>query len=123
VEILCDDCHDVPAELDDPGHLDGPPADLDFSPLAGSVSYDAESGECSDSYCHGAALFAGGSLTEPVWTAVGEDQAECGTCHGLPPARRHPQVDNCGACHRRVADNELNIVDPTLHINGRVDVN
>ena len=75
---------------------------------------------CANTYCHGAPL-SGGTNTVPEWTRVGDDQAACGTCHGLPPADGHPPLDNCVDCHADVVDADRNIVAADLHINGRVD--
>ena len=125
-EVLCDDCHDVPSAVNDPGHLDAAPADLTWSALAqadGAVpSFDRTQATCSDTYCHGPTLIPGGTNTTPVWTTVNANQATCGTCHGLPPEAPHPSGTNCEPCHGMVVDGAGNFVDPSLHINGIVEV-
>jgi predicted CxxxxCH...CXXCH cytochrome family protein len=56
-----------------------------------------EAGTCTNVYCHGAALHAGGgSTTAPRWDA--EPVGGCGTCHGAPPPS-HAQAE-CTSCHK-----------------------
>jgi predicted CxxxxCH...CXXCH cytochrome family protein len=125
-ELLCQDCHVVPANVDDPGHLDPAPAELNWSALVladgASPTFDRAAATCAGSYCHGSTLPAGGSNTTPVWTTVDGSQAACGTCHGVPPAAPHPASEECGTCHGAVIDNNLNFVNPSRHIDGIVDV-
>jgi predicted CxxxxCH...CXXCH cytochrome family protein len=98
--ISCTECHQVPASLHEPGHIDhGPPA-IVFPNISGvgilartdgaQPSYDASRASCGGVYCHGnGQLLLNGDGTEgllrnPVWSA-GSSQAACGACHGLPP--------------------------------------
>jgi predicted CxxxxCH...CXXCH cytochrome family protein len=94
----------------------------------GTAAWNRQDRTCTDTYCHG--NFGGGNASNaPVWTAA--DQAACGTCHdigGDPDllAGIHPYhietVDlTCGDCHASVADTLLNITNPALHVDGRVD--
>ena len=83
--LACTDCHTVPTSV---LHATGS-VEFAWSPglaAAGGTSprFDAVTGTCASTYCHGATL-GGGSNTEPVWTTVDGSQAACGTCHGLPP--------------------------------------
>ncbi len=125
-EILCRDCHRVPAEAADPGHIDAAPAELTWSALASADGalpvFDRAAESCSGVYCHGPTLIPGGQNTEPIWTIVDGTQAACGTCHGLPPDAPHPPSSQCDTCHGMVVDGVFNFVDPSLHINGTVDV-
>jgi predicted CxxxxCH...CXXCH cytochrome family protein len=122
--LACADCHLVPTKLDDPGHLDHPlPAQLTWSSLAAargaSPSFDSSNATCNGVYCHGAKT-RGGTNKSPLWVG-GSSEAECGTCHGAPPANHYG--DNCSWCHPTmkggVADG---FADPARHIDGKVDV-
>ncbi len=57
-------------------------------------------GETCTVYCHGVSL-SGGTITEPSWTDLDEDQVYCGSCHSVPPTENHPMVtdDFCENCH------------------------
>lgn len=68
-----------------------------------------------------------GNNPQLVWTEVGTGQADCGTCHGLPPlghrvADDRVPVEECSVCHPRVVDENYDIIDKALHINGQIDV-
>ena len=121
----CSACHVTPSALLDPGHLDASlPAEVIWGELAqtkdAAPSWDGAS--CGEVYCHGA-FGKGNQENRPSWTKVGEGQAACGTCHGLPPTEeKHPNIDNCSLCHGKVVDKDGNIIDKTLHINGSPDV-
>ncbi|MEJ7601818.1 MAG: CxxxxCH/CxxCH domain-containing protein [Kofleriaceae bacterium] len=121
--VACAECHTVPARWDDPGHVrtsgaaDPPPAEvvlgaraaqtLDPVDRAGAPSF--ADGTCSNVYCHGDVLHAGGGLmTDPRW----DDPAPsgtCGRCHGAPPPS-HVQ-DRCASCH-----------PAELHLDGAIQV-
>jgi predicted CxxxxCH...CXXCH cytochrome family protein len=135
----CTACHPTPDDYTDPGHLftasgalEPPRARIRFGALAretpdpdarsGPPEYDRTTGTCDDVYCHGAVLpdRANAELTQPGWFHVGQGQAACGTCHGLPPTD-HPQ-GACDHCHQRVAGTDLRIVDASLHVNGEVEL-
>jgi predicted CxxxxCH...CXXCH cytochrome family protein len=117
--IACTECHVVPRDVFDPGHIDHrPPAVLTFGTLATegdhSPAYSYVTRTCSDTYCHQAA--------NPVWNAPRRSDQACGTCHGLPPAAPHPQNQQCSQCHAAVVDAGRTIIAPALHVNGVVDV-
>jgi len=123
----CYHCHVVPVNYDDPGHVDNVPlpAEVVFSEFAsdsGNTSpiWNRSSFSCSDVYCHGA--FSLGNNKKVTWNAVGVGEATCGSCHGLPPATNHPQNTQCNICHGRVVDANFNIIDKTLHINGKAEL-
>ena len=113
--MACEQCHQVPAAVSSPGHLDGNRvAEVKFSGLAvKNASANWNGTTCNNTYCHGSAA--------PKWTSVGTGEASCGTCHGRPPALPHPQVENCSLCHGEVVDVNGVIVNKTLHVNGRVE--
>ena len=112
----CSACHVNPESFDAPGHIDGArPAEITWGELARAGGADPtwDGTTCSNVYCHGE--FA------PVWTKVGEGQAACGTCHGLPPGGTHPASDICNLCHPGVVDENRVIIDRDRHIDGEVD--
>jgi predicted CxxxxCH...CXXCH cytochrome family protein len=111
----CSECHVVPARWDAEGHVrragkaDPGPAEVVFGSLAsatldpadrdGPATYDGTT--CSNVYCHGAALHAGGgSATAPRWDDP-TTPGGCTTCHAAPPPS-HLQsitVETCASCH------------------------
>lgn len=145
VAAACSNCHVVPPTYDAPGHIDGGPvaAEVTFGNLAThggtlSPSYDASVTTCSGTYCHGGFVFTLAETENPrgyaedtiegnnvsvVWTQVGTGQAECGTCHSIPPTGHiDAPANRCFTCHSAVVDADLNIINPSLHINGEVNV-
>jgi hypothetical protein len=142
-QIPCSTCHIVPQNYSDPGHvIDDPlPAEVIFSPLAvhniaNSPMYNYSTATCSDTYCHGNFAFLRDSSTnqfayidtamlgnnrEVIWDEVGIGQADCGTCHNLPPTG-HLNNTSCSGCHFGVVDADNNIIDPEKHINGEKNV-
>lgn len=126
--VKCDECHVVPAKVDQPGHFDfAGPVQPHFSGVAtawGSTpTFDGQA--CANVYCHGAKLPggapSGGQHTSPVWTQVDGTQTQCNGCHGLPPPAPHPADDQCSKCHSNV-DANRQVIDPALHVNGRVEL-
>ncbi len=139
----CSHCHADVTSFPSAGHIDGGPASADvvFSSFATSdgelaTVYDPSTATCSNVYCHGGFEFLKSESTAPFvytgtsitgnnllmeWTDVGTNQAECGTCHGLPPTG-HTPIPTCSGCHPRVVDGANNIIGPDLHINGEIDV-
>jgi len=110
-KLACGECHVVPATWDAEGHIlhngvaiTTPPAvtfgaraALTLAPAdrAGPPSY--ADGTCSNVYCHGAVLHAGGgTTTRPRWDDPAAPGA-CDRCHGAPPPS-HSQ-SNCASCH------------------------
>jgi predicted CxxxxCH...CXXCH cytochrome family protein len=117
----CDECHVVPERWDAPGHVlgdDTPGAEVVFGALARHTlagaglepAYDPATGRCTSVFCHGGSLDdAAATRVDPVWTAVGQGQADCGTCHGQPPASHAPALpaDGCDTCHPITADQHI----------------
>ncbi len=129
-QVACTECHLVPEAMPDAGHVDTAlPAELTFGDLAtagGTIEphYAYDDNTCTNVYCHGDTLFDGGPPSDPVWTQVGVGTTACGTCHGLPPASPHPQLDTCVSCHGCVVDDDNAILaeQAYLHINGTVNL-
>jgi predicted CxxxxCH...CXXCH cytochrome family protein len=83
---------------------------------------------CSNTYCHG--YFKNGNVdNKPVWTDP--TSSECGSCHGdgsnpIPkiPSQggSHPTDTDCYLCHGGVVDANLNIINPSKHIDGLLNL-
>lgn len=145
-EIDCSTCHEVPQDYFDPGHTDSPlPAEVILNNLAihniaVNANYDYSIATCSSVYCHGNFEFLKDSSTNQfaytsdkmigntrsmIWNQVDGSQAECGSCHNLPPEGHiSATIDACGSCHSGIVDSEGNIVDSLSykHINGEKNV-
>ena len=144
-DIRCSNCHKYPTSVYADGHLgsDGK-AEIIFGKLAvtggASPTYSFTDNTCSNTYCHGNFTFYRDSSTSGrrfvytgesmkgnnvsvKWTQVDNTQAECGSCHGLPP-EGHVEyaLTNCVFCHPSVVDGNGNIIDQTKHINGEINV-
>ena len=141
--VACTECHNVPAQLYSPGHVDhGPPATVfpDGSGMlaradSATVSYDPATATCTN-YCHGSGAdlstdTAPGLNHTPVFNG-GPGQAACGTCHGIPPKRPGTGYHNgvtsitqCSGCHPKTVTPAGNIIinpdGTSFHINGQVD--
>ncbi|MEI7892112.1 MAG: CxxxxCH/CxxCH domain-containing protein [Myxococcales bacterium] len=122
--VDCSDCHIVPMQLRDPGHIDSKlPAEIVFSSVAsaGGVTpaWDRSKATCV-AFCHGQSSW-GGKLTQPAWTTVDNTQAKCGNCHGVPPPPPHSSNTACFQCHPDI-DATGNISNRALHVNGVVNV-
>ncbi|NIO27684.1 MAG: CxxxxCH/CxxCH domain-containing protein [Candidatus Latescibacteria bacterium] len=137
--LSCNACHIVPLFLFSPTHLDlSPPGGQPLDSIAeitwhgiadgGNAVWNRSSRTCAGTYCHGS--FTGGNANNaPIWTGTG--QATCGSCHdvGSDPAQLqwkheyHIETAGllCADCHASVIDTEHNIIDLTLHVNGRAD--
>ncbi len=148
--LRCSNCHKFPSGgFSDPSHIDADGrAEIIFGRIAVigegiNSSYDLGSGNCSNTYCHGNFVFykdsasadrqfiytdseITGNNVSINWTAVGQGQAECGSCHGLPPTGHQSfPLASCGVCHSGIFDRDGNIVDSLKykHINGEIDLN
>ena len=112
--VSCDECHVVPTNVLDTGHVDTAlPAEVTFGDIATTDDlvpvWDPVQRTCSSTYCHGGAGF-GGTLTTPSWDATDGAAAACGACHSLPPPPNHPAIALCLSCHKN-----------TLHTKEHVD--
>ena len=142
--VPCSACHAVPSTVVNRAHLDGVAgAELvfDLMKFPGSgQTYDAGSGTCANTYCHG--NFANGNGNSTMsWTDVSGNAARCGTCHGnaaltdpedkarpktVSQGGTHPDkgafgTTKCANCHGYVVDANLNFVDKSKHVNGQID--
>jgi len=124
--VACTECHTVPATVTAAGHLDPSPAELAFGALSKTggltPTWNGTTGVCSNTYCHGASLAAGGTTTAPVWTKVDGTQDTCGSCHGNPPPAPHSPITQCGVCHNVTMNVNGTFKDATKHVNGTLDV-
>lgn len=101
--VACGDCHLVPKNVGDPGHLDSAlPAEVFPQTIAaGSLAFSdgakpvwdrtaaSGKGTCANVYCHGGGTKLGTDQSPntkhtPVWLG-GSTEAQCGACHGAPP--------------------------------------
>ena len=132
-KMACNECHTVPANLDSAGHYDtARPAEV---PLNGTIANSRGSmptysaGNCSNTWCHGAKLFEGDK--PPTWNVTlfnGNKINDCSRCHGFPPSQNgvHAGLDvnktgECAGCHDHVNSANNGFIDPSKHIDGKVD--
>ena len=98
--------------------------------------YEYSTGTCSDSYCHGGFSFPkAGSSSQWIHTQneivgnnlpmVWSDMQDltCTGCHGLPPVGHLDNGIPCNTCHSTVVNGSLQIINPSLHINGEINLN
>lgn len=132
--VTCSDCHKVPSALKTAGHIDDDlPAEVVFSSLAKGATrgsgvdtkpvWNRTAGTCQNVYCHG---LDGGKVTSWSWTQKASPALACDSCHGQPPQKTlsggtHPQTGTCNTCHSS-AYSSSGALDPTKHINGKVDL-
>ena len=136
----CNECHVVPTDWRGPGHIfnaDGSlkvgPAEVVLGPLAAQSLedlperrsappiYNPEAQTCANVYCHGGAL-GDSSIPPPVWNRVSTDP-KCDRCHGDPPTTTHKAgwiATDCQICHGLVVDATLQVIDPSLHGDGKL---
>ncbi len=110
----CDDCHKVPSEVEESGHIDGT-VDVKFAlhaRLGGAKpTYDRETKSCADVYCH-----AGQT---PKWETPPVGETPCDACHGAPPPTHTrwsyvATLDTCKDCHA--------VPPGPAHIDGSLEV-
>jgi predicted CxxxxCH...CXXCH cytochrome family protein len=130
----CGACHVKPAPGDH-SHIDGKVRIVWGALATGNDSvtpdYDRDLG-CRSTYCHGD--FPGGNRATVQWTAAGQGEARCGTCHGdvsstLPALpRNHPALAagstyaTCAACHPDTVDAAGAIRAGGGHVDGVVQI-
>jgi predicted CxxxxCH...CXXCH cytochrome family protein len=117
--VACNECHHVPATIDDPLHIDGSGiARVTFGSVASAGGrtplYDSTNVGCSNTYCHRDA--------KPTWQAPRSSADACGTCHALPPSAPHPARSDCSLCHATVIDSLGRFIAPELHVNGKLEL-
>jgi len=134
--MACSECHTVPAGGDET-HVTGV-VQVAFGTGATDIARTAWPGKpaitpvwngaggaatltCSNTYCHG--NFPGGLNPTPTWATP--SVVACGACHAIPPLLQsdgvtaHSTSTACGSCHGTLYTTTT--VDPTLHMNGRID--
>ncbi len=129
----CTECHATVTDLSHTGPL---PAEVVFSEtsIAHADDYEATASHLGEvnsgnascaTYCHSNGR--GGAPNQPVpeWTANVE--LSCTSCHTIPPASPHPQVQTCHNCHTNVDPssiypNQIRFINEQLHVNGVVDL-
>jgi len=118
--LACGACHPMHADALEPGHGVSGPAKVTVA------GWDRSTASCSSVYCHG--NFKGGNRANaPVWTKVDQGQAQCGTCHTIPPAdgpsrpgKTHHSWKDCSECHG--AGYSTSRVNQSTHMNNSVDI-
>lgn len=120
-QLGCGECHPLPVPADAlaSGHVRPGPAPVT------AAGWNRSAATCSV-YCHGS--FPGGNETNaPTWTQVGQGQALCGACHGVPPAdgpsrpgKSHHSWEACSACHG--SGYSTSQVNAATHVNKSVEV-
>ncbi len=124
---LCQTCHPVPTGLRDGVHLDGQ-VQIQFSQAANyrgkQPQWDAATKTCTETACHGAGL-EGAQI--PVWGPPQPTTSSCQNCHGMPPKTLqrggiHPVDTRCSTCHPSAHQENGQIKEPALHLNGQVEV-
>jgi predicted CxxxxCH...CXXCH cytochrome family protein len=140
--MACGECHRIPLQVMDPGHIDNmPPAQV--FPSDGqhglawadntTPAFDPATVTCT-TYCHG-----GGEKLQrdtsvsisraPRWTDVGSGAASCARCHGIPPQDNahtaEMTLNGCVECHAGAVDEFGRVLfapnGASLHINGVID--
>jgi predicted CxxxxCH...CXXCH cytochrome family protein len=130
----CSECHIKPAAVPDKGHTDSAlPAEVTFGSvatgkprsLARTPKWDSAGRTCASTYCHDP---AGAGLAPPSWN--NGKAPVCGSCHGLPPSKTlagtvhaPSSLSDCSNCHPAVVDAAGAIINPGLHVNGKVNLN
>jgi predicted CxxxxCH...CXXCH cytochrome family protein len=109
--------------------------DVSLPTITPAPTWNPSTLKCSNTYCHGD--FKNGNNYAPIWTSVGTGEARCGTCHGdvtkqtlaeralpktLEEGGTHPNSTQCSVCHVGIVDANLNFIDKTKHINGKLNV-
>ncbi len=153
--VRCIECHRVPNNATDNNHLGRRSAEVTFTNASAAgkngatptftASAGAAAGQCSNVYCHGAAMPKGDTsgtkrivgATTIFWNQTSyrtrnavPTAADCGVCHGNPPTTGTVAVNHtayvgqpttsCTECHSHFnANGTLNT--PALHINGKLE--
>lgn len=128
-QLYCSQCHVVPVNVGDPTHIDATEgAEITFDPLNPTAVYDAATNTCQNLYCHGNGRQQNGTMQ---WN-VADATLGCGSCHedgsrnGETLSGKHKKhIEknyDCVECHAAVVDQQMNVVDPELHVNGVHDI-
>ncbi|MEW5799153.1 MAG: cytochrome c3 family protein [Bacteroidota bacterium] len=135
--VACKECHAVPTKLYDAGHIDNTQfAEVRFDSTSAmfrsNAVYSAANVSCTNTYCHGNRN--GGNLNVTMtWTDTTAAATACGTCHGdvtkttlaekAFPQSGHPAIGSytCVQCHGSVINASMAIINPSKHMNGKID--
>ncbi len=65
-----------------------------------------------------------GNNSAVIWNKVDDTQAQCGSCHGLPPTGHvdFGGLTTCVNCHQGVVNGQGQITNSGKHINGVINV-
>jgi predicted CxxxxCH...CXXCH cytochrome family protein len=127
--FACTFCHLKSTSAFTNGHIDPGPSEVVFGghAVAGHTPvWDRTAGTCANTHCHAG---PGATLPAPRWTRVGQGEAACGGCHGLPPPTAgHPNVGTeltgCSTCHDATMNSDGTVIPPTSggrHLDGIVE--
>lgn len=142
--IACDECHVIPADALDAGHVGATSPKVTFGALAqagnATPSFAADTTTCANTYCHGGysgtysysfyyeprqATYAGAGGA-PTWDG---GAMACDSCHGAPPTASgvwhsgmHGGGNTCDLCHPDVDATGTVITDAAHHVDGVIDV-
>lgn len=124
-EMFCSQCHEVPADVNAPGHMDDndDQAEVQFDNLNPQANYNFDTYDCSNLYCHGNGYNQTSTESWVVQLELG-----CASCHddggngGVNMSGAHDDHLGvgmaCRDCHGQVVNNAGGFADPNLHING-----
>ena len=149
--VACENCHKVPNANNIKDHFNPIPQtnivvfdSLAIHGIASNAVFDANTGTCSNTYCHGNFEFKKsdapaerqfvytsdkmtGNFKTVKWTLLDGSQAPCGSCHGTTDGfispeghEKYPLIE-CVACHSTVVNEKGEIIDKTRHINGQIN--
>ena len=149
--VACENCHLVPNANNVKNHFNQGSQtkivvldSLAVHGIALNAVFDANTGTCSNIYCHGNFEFKKsdalperqfaytsdkmtGNNKIVKWTLLDGSQAPCGSCHGTtdgfisPVGHIKMPITECVACHSTVVNGKGEIVDKTRHINGQIN--
>lgn len=144
-KVSCSTCHVVPQTISPGIHPDGmytatlvafsgisrtetntPGTRFYDSTMATVVpqpTFNPKTLKCSNTYCHGD--FKGGNNFSPTWNITDGSQDSCGSCHGIPPndathRGKGITIKQCYLCHSPMIGADGKILDPNMHITGKL---
>ncbi len=116
----CAECHSGAVPTSTTSHPSGTII-VAFGGRSTTGTYAPGTLTCSTTYCHGG--FTNGTHASPKWT---DGPMTCTSCHGDPPATGrhadHPGGTQCSLCHSDANAAGTAITNPSLHVNGVIDV-
>lgn len=135
--VECNECHIEVTSFSDSNHIINNPdgiAEVVFGTLAktqiGTIPnpiWSRNTETCSGVYCHGD--FRNGNINAaPIWTSP--NSVVCGSCHGnpntgnpRPSGNTHAgfNINQCYWCHPSVINQNGQIINKALHVNGVIN--